>query len=119
MKVMMPQELEVWYIIPAIRREFAKIMLTKGLSQKRIAETLGITEAAVSHYMKSKRASGIEFKSDVSREIENSVDKIINGGCLVKETQKICELCKADLTLCELHHKFGVPNENCRVCLNG
>jgi predicted transcriptional regulator len=117
MKIMMPQELEVWYIIPAIRREFARVMLNRGLSQRKIAETLGVTEAAVSQYKKSKRASGIEFKDGASREIGNSVDRIIHGGCVVKETQKICDLCKADLTLCELHHRFGVPNENCRVCL--
>jgi len=117
MKVMMPQELEVWYIIPAIRREFAKTMLKKGMSQKQIAERLGVTEAAVSQYMKSKRAVGIKFKPELSNEITASVDRICQGGCIVKETQHICELCKADMTLCELHRKFGVPNENCRVCL--
>ena len=118
MKVMMPQELEVWYIIPAIRREFAKVMLNKGLKQKQIAEVLGVTEAAVSQYMKSKRAKDIKFKENVAREIEHSVDRIVLGGCVVRETQKICDLCKADLTLCDLHKRFGVPNENCKVCLS-
>lgn len=118
MKIRMPQELEVWYIIPAIRREFAKVMLDKGLSQKKIAETLGVTEAAVSQYMKSKRAADVEFKESVTEEIKNSVDKIVQGGNMVKETQKICDLCKADLTLCELHRKHGLSDENCKVCLS-
>ena len=118
MKIKMPQELEVWYIIPAIRREFAKSMVRKGLTQKKIAGKLGVTEAAVSQYMRSKRAADIKFKDDVTREINVSVDSIIEGGCVVKETQRICDLCKTNLTLCELHKKYGAPSENCKVCLS-
>jgi predicted transcriptional regulator len=117
MKVMMPQELEVWYLIPAIRRELAKTMLREGLTQKRVAQKLGITEAAVSQYMKSKRAAELVFNENVKKEIDSASKRIINGGCVVKETKCICDLCRADLTLCKLHRKHGAPDENCRVCL--
>ena len=55
LKQLMPQEIEVWYIIPAVRRELAKSMVKIGLKQKQIAVTLGITEAAVSQYLKLDR----------------------------------------------------------------
>ena len=39
----MPQEIEVWYIIPALRRELAKQMVEAGLTQKKIADLMGIS----------------------------------------------------------------------------
>ena len=35
----MPQEVEVWYIIPSLRRELAKSMHKNGVIQKQIAKT--------------------------------------------------------------------------------
>ena len=40
MSMKLPQEIDVWYIIPAIRREFAKGLLKKGLKQREIAKKL-------------------------------------------------------------------------------
>ena len=48
MKLIQPQEVEVLYILPAIRRELAKEMKKQGLEQKKIAGLLFVTEAAVS-----------------------------------------------------------------------
>ena len=56
-----PQELEVWYILPAIRRELTISLKEEGLKQRQVAEILGVTEAAVSQYIKSKRAKAIKF----------------------------------------------------------
>ena len=117
MKILMPQEIEVWYVIPAIRRELARALAGKGLTQKRIAERLGVTEAAISHYMKCKRASGVKFNDEVMGEITCSAERIASGSCVVKETQHICDVCKSSLTLCEIHKRYGSPGENCRACL--
>ena len=51
-----PQEIEVWYVLPAIRKELVVTLKEKNLTQKKIAEFLNITEAAVSQYIKQKRA---------------------------------------------------------------
>ena len=56
-KLLHPQEIEVLYILPAIRRELTIEMKKIGLEQKKIAEYLCVTEAAVSQYLNSKRAS--------------------------------------------------------------
>ena len=60
MQHIMPQEIEVWYLIPALRKELARIFIKDyGLAQKKAAELLGISGAAVSQYVKEKRAKEI------------------------------------------------------------
>ncbi|HLC55710.1 MAG TPA: hypothetical protein VJJ23_00555, partial [Candidatus Nanoarchaeia archaeon] len=77
MKFDMPQEIEVWYIIPALRREFASILKEKGFPQKQIAEKLKLTESAVSQYLKLKRAKDLDFDSNIQKEIKLAVDRFI------------------------------------------
>ena len=52
----LPQEIELWYVIPAIRKQLVIELKRKGLKQKAIAPILGITEAAISQYNRDKRA---------------------------------------------------------------
>ncbi|MCH7568122.1 MAG: hypothetical protein IIA87_01755 [Nanoarchaeota archaeon] len=74
----LPQEIEVWYIIPAIRREFAKLLTEKyGLSYDKAGNILGISKAAISQYNKNKRASKIKLHNRALKEIEKSA-KIIS-----------------------------------------
>ena len=48
----------VRYLLPAFRSIIAKQLLTKhGLKQELVADKLGITQAAVSNYLNSKRAA--------------------------------------------------------------
>ena len=65
-----PCELIVWYILPVIRKEFARMMVEEGnLSQKQAAEKLGLTEPAISQYLNSKRGSEMDFNPEITREI--------------------------------------------------
>ena len=59
-----PQEIEVWYILPAIRKELVRVFKEKGKSGKEIAFLLGITPASVSQYGKDKRG-GAELPLEV------------------------------------------------------
>lgn len=112
----MPQKVELYYVIPAIRKEFAKIMIGKGLSQKQVAGKLGITEAAVSQYMKSKRATErIDF-GPLEKEMQKSVDKIMRGGSVIGETQRICGLARDKGIVCKVSKKMGYAPKECRAC---
>ena len=114
----MPQEIEVWYIIPSIRRELAKAMAKKGIKQRRIAEFLCITEAAVSQYIKQKRAKEVEFLAETIEEIKKSADRIIeNKETLIEEIQRILGIVKKSKTLCKVHYKHGKMPEKCEACL--
>ena len=54
---LMPQEIELWYIYPSLRKEIAKFMIKNhSLKQKEVADKLGVTKAAVSHYVNEKRS---------------------------------------------------------------
>jgi predicted transcriptional regulator len=111
----LPQEIEVWYVIPAIRREFAKGLIKKGLKQREVARMLGVTDAAVSQYFSSKRGSEVRFNQRIKREVKSSIEKIIKGSNVMKEIQTICRLCKEDQISCYIHKHHGAP-KNCRVC---
>ena len=103
----MPQEIEVWYVLPAIRRELAKTLVKKHKhSQKEVAEFLGVTEAAVSQYLKSKRGKELVFDKDIINEIEDSAGRLAkdkNG--LMDEMKRICALSRMRILVCKLHRK--------------
>ena len=113
----MPQKIELYYLIPAIRKKFAEIMIGKGLSQREVAKTLGITESAVSQYMREKRARQVvSFDSAMKREMERSVARVMGGGSLIKEIQRICGLCRNRRFLCRISKKLGYAPKECREC---
>lgn len=116
----MPQEVEVWYLIPALRRELTKIFVKEhNFSQKETAKILGITEAAVSQYLKSKRGSEIKFpKKDVLmiKKIAGNIAK--NPKSSMKELYDLCTHFRGSKTLCEMHKKMDktVPKK-CNACV--
>ena len=115
----MPQEIEVWYIIPAIRRELTKSMIEDSkLTQKQVAEHMGITEAAVSQYLSSKRAKDVVFSNAVLDEIKVSSKKIIEDGKqLIPEMMRLCKLTAVKQVMCDIHKKQDVElPEGCDVC---
>ena len=117
-KQLMPQEIEVWYIIPAIRRELAKEMARLGLKQKETASRLGVTESAVSQYVKQKRAKEVSFTDDTLAEIRESAKEIIKDPeRLMCEIQKILGHVKKSKTLCKVHYQHGRMPQKCEACL--
>ncbi len=115
MTIKLRQEIEVWYIIPAIRREIASGLLKKGLRQRQIAQKLEVTDAAISQYFKSKRGSEVKFNERLRQEIGQSVERISEGKSVMKEIQRLCRLCHEDGLCCYVHKRHGAPNE-CDAC---
>jgi predicted transcriptional regulator len=115
MQLKLRQEIEVWYVIPAIRREIAKAMMKKKVKQREIANMLGVTDAAVSQYLSSKRASEVKFSKRMSNEISKSAERIADGTNTIKEIQRLCRLCHEDGVCCFIHKHHGAPKD-CKVC---
>jgi|APFre7841882654_1041346.scaffolds.fasta_scaffold06385_2 predicted transcriptional regulator len=113
-----PQEVQVWYILPTLRKEFAKAFIAGGLKQKEAAKLLGITEAAVSQYLKSKRAKTAEFSSAVKQEIKKSAAMIVGKkSTLMEEIQRICNSPGVKKTVCDLHRKeCSGLSKTCCIC---
>ena len=119
----MPQEVEVRYMLPAIRRELARIFVEEHkFNQKDAAEILGLTEAAVSQYHDSKRAKDVIFSSKVIEEIKKSASKILaeksNKQRVIAEMYRISNLTTVKQILCDLHRSQSKELENCNICFD-
>ena len=111
-----PQEVEVWYILPAIRKELVLALKEDGLTQRKIAELLNVTESAVSQYTKSKRAQKIKFNSEVKEFVKKAAKKIENKASAYQQIQKISEFVKNSKAICEIHMQLERNLDNCDIC---
>ncbi len=99
----------VRYILPAIRAKLAKELIEKhGLRSKDAAEMLGLTQAAISQYMSSKRGQQgidlIERSKDAEAVIDELVERIVMGNFNVdQEVEYVCKIC-------EILRKDGIIN---------
>lgn len=102
----LPQEIEVWYIIPAVRRQLAIALGEKyKLKQREIARILGTSEAAISQYISKKRANELKFPKDMDQSFDKACQEII------KDNKKVV---KEIITLVDLAKKKGVSCCMCR-----
>ncbi|MGY5877388.1 MAG: hypothetical protein RTU30_16670 [Candidatus Thorarchaeota archaeon] len=132
---LMPQEVEVWYVLPSIRRELTRVMISKGIAQKTIAKMLGVTEPAVTQYKleKSKRSRGdqVDIPKKMMAEIKKSAETIIEAWetkgdednvyeTMTREVNRIIRALRDSGILCEVHREYceGV-HEGCSACKDG
>jgi len=122
-----PCEIVVTKVLPAIRAVLVKDLRDRhDLSQKEIAEKLGVTQAAVSQYLSSARGDEkVEgelrnFKS--YDEIRDLADRIatedIKRPQITKEYCKICELMRGSGMLCTIHTENSKLGKECDTCLD-
>ncbi|MDP3917507.1 MAG: helix-turn-helix domain-containing protein [Nanoarchaeota archaeon] len=117
MKIIHPQEIEAWYVIPMIRKELAFAMKKEGLDQKGIAKLLGITPAAVSQYISKKRASNYEIEDGIKFEFIDSARRIAQDKSLIlSEFQRLMKICWDEGVVCEIHKSKSWCPEQCEVC---
>ncbi len=104
----LPQEIEVWHIIPAIRRELAVAFVkVHGITYEKAGKILGITKVAVFQYMSNKRAIKTKLHPKVSIEVKKSAEKIVSGKTdAVKEIKKLLKLIRKKKLHCEVCGKF-------------
>lgn len=119
MSRIMPQEMEVWYLIPAVRSELTRLLTTKHqLKQKDVAALLGVTEAAISQYRKQKRGRELQFCPEDLNSIDGAATAIIqHPGDVTKILYDLCVQLRGSSTLCALHRKLDSSvTEHCDIC---
>ena len=113
----LPQEIEVWYIIPSIRKALAEHMMANGARQKDVAKRLGIAKSAVSQYLSRQRGCGIKLGSKAKSEISKAAARIMDGkSCATAEIQSLCRMLRKDGTVCKVHRLKDKMAKNCGVC---
>ena len=117
-----PCELIVWYVLPSIRRELARELVEKHhLSQAEVARRFGVTDAAISQYLKAKRGTSKEMENsgkyeEFKREVEVAAVHIMNGSDIVTETCRICDMVKKSgmlVKVYEIHTGLKAPDCVC------
>lgn len=116
---LLPQELEVWYLIPALRKEIAKVLISDfGMSQKKVSQTLGLTESAISQYLKSKRGSELKFSEKDIEKIKEATTNIVENGHTNDELYKLSLKFRGNDVMCNFHKKGDstIPKD-CDLCM--
>ena len=106
---LLPQEIEVWYIIPAVRKELARLLTKEhGLSYEKAGAALGVSKAAVSQYLSNKRANKIKLTPEVKKEVAKSAKVISeNPKLALTEMQRILKFMKDHKCSCEVCKKYN------------
>ena len=111
--LLQPQEIEVFYVIPTLRRCLAMYMKFSGLKQRKIAELLQIDKATVSQYLHKKRGGKVEFDEAVLKEIAKSSKKIHDKLSYISECQRLLRLIRYSGNLCKIHKQVADIPEQC------
>lgn len=115
----LPQEIQVWYVLPALRRELAVALIRKhGMQQKKVASIMGLSGGAVSQYLSSKRGTSVKFPGDVIKEIKVSAKRISeDSSAAMDELIRLSGLGKVKETICRLHmDKDSSVSKGCDMC---
>ncbi|MFW9780539.1 MAG: transcriptional regulator [Candidatus Heimdallarchaeota archaeon] len=118
-KLVQPQEVVVWYVLPAIRREITQTLINEhNMPQKEIAKRFYLTEPAISQYKKSRRGQiGVEFDEIIQEKIQDAAHNIaVRDSSAPHEVQRVLKYIEKSGFLCTLHKKFGLVHEDCGIC---
>jgi predicted transcriptional regulator len=121
----LPDELVARSVYPALRAMIADVLIKKyNYTQVEAARKLGVTQAAISYYLSSKR--GIFRQLFKSEFIIKSVEEIAKGIVLNKISErdlaysltKIADYIIENKQLCELHKQFeeDLNVNECHLC---
>jgi len=112
-------------LLPTLRALIAKELMEKyKLTQQATASKLGLTQSAISQYMRELRGSKtriLEKDNIVNKEIENFASRIVseelNALATLDAFCNICRTIRKRKLLCEIHLKAFPELEKCTICL--
>lgn len=120
----LPSELEAMVVIPALRAMLARELLDSGaMSQTEVGALLGITQSAVSNYVKGIRARGVAYmETPFVRQRIAALAVGVNGSPTRAEVARgLAELTlyiRRNRLMCELHREIdqGIDVDECHIC---
>ena len=115
-RILHPQEIQAFYILPAVRRAIALEFKKKGMAQNKIAELLGITPAAVTHYIQSKRAGELKLDKKTIQDVKKVARTAKTFHTLQAETQRLISTMWNEGHVCGMCHNVNKTSIACTQC---
>ena len=128
--MLLPAEIESKTLIPALRAILAKTLAEKHeIREDQISKMLGVTQAAVSNYIRGTRGDPELIKKLVAEEqvfemiSEISTDLASDRAYSPSSLSKFIGLCnyiKSSLLICDIHHNLesDIDEAVCNECEN-
>ena len=128
--MLLPAEIESKTLIPAIRAILAKkLTVDHGIREDKISKMLGVTQAAVSNYIRGTRGDPALIEKllqekNVAKMIEDlSADLASDRAYTPSSLSKFISLCnyvKSSLLICDIHHNMesSIDERVCKECEN-
>jgi uncharacterized protein len=126
--MLLPSEIEAKSLIPAVRAILAKKLIKEySLKEEDVAKVLGITQAAVSNYVRGTRGDmelilKLESVREVMRMIDDiakdlSTNKAYTPSTLAKFVG-LCNYMRYTLIICDVHHSMesNIDEQICEQC---
>jgi uncharacterized protein len=126
--MLLPSEIEAKSLIPAVRAILAKKLIKEySLKEEDVAKVLGITQAAISNYVRGTRGdmeliSKLESVREVMRMIDDiardlSTNKAYTPSTLAKFVG-LCNYMRYTLLICDVHHSIesNIDEQICEEC---
>jgi uncharacterized protein len=126
--MLLPSEIEAKSLIPAVRAILAKKLISEySLKEEDVAKDLGITQAAVSNYVRGTRGdteliSKLESVREIMRMIDDiardlSTNKAYTPSTLAKFVG-LCNYMRYTLIICDVHHSIesNIDEQICEQC---
>lgn len=111
-----PQEIEVHYILPALRRSLSRALKAQGKSQKEIALLLNVTESAVSQYLNDKRATSVELGEGIEAAIQNTLADTSSREEIMAHTQALLRTVRKEGITCTVCKPITGAPQGCQIC---
>lgn len=123
--MLVPCEIAVKCVLPAVRAMIAKQLMEKhGLNQAQAAKLLGLSQPAISLYSHKMRGTALNIENDqeITRIANALASSLAHENLSHKEfIPRFCEICRtirAKGLLCQMHKAFdsSVKIEECKLC---
>ncbi len=128
--MLLPAEIESRTLIPALRAILAKKLAGgHGIREDKISEMLGVTQAAVSNYIRGARGDQrLMEKLGREKQVSRMLDEL--GECLASDMAYtpaslskfigLCNYIKSSLLICDIHHNLesDIDERVCKECEN-
>jgi len=127
--MLLPAEIESKTLIPALRAILAKKLSENKIREDEISKMLGVTQAAVSNYIRGTRGDPnliakllteeqvVQMLDEIS---ENLASNMAYTPASLSKFIGLCNYIKSSLLICDIHHglESNIDETVCKECEN-